>query len=535
MAYVAPHFGNLKARATKLGLIITKTTTAEDARIYGGHNYVLHAPGADWENMEMLALGGIRHEIELAEKRVADKAERAKELARYTLLAAASDKPVSDMLDIPADIAEDIDAANWTAGIGLKDTAGRRARFRNLRAAAEAKAAEDALMSEHLKETEAAAYNGGNGNDSSLYTRGAGRAHGLVICWDGGFTYYKAADFDARRYDATISRAEADQVARGYFFDEPAAPAKVDRANVFYGLGYGPDVFMSVAERFEMVRGKRAARLHKACPDDASAAFYIAYQNAREALHSGFQAHAWRIRAREDSATIEAAATECAAIAERDILPIAKSRLSAAQTAALYEQAGNLPSRADMLSPDDSDPVAKQRTALLTVAALLDDWPTMRALSALGAQKATANKDAARRAVAAALGNIGAAGLFPEPMKLEFLPPVFNVELGDGYPHPYPNHLPEVEQDEINENAACKRFILQGVRSFEWRFTLTIEFRDRAAYDAAQTATGWKTWDEGRFILEAVTDASAGREIPAIIVGGRAYNQLFIRFPSNIH
>lgn len=68
MAYIKPHFGNLKARAAKLGLVITKASTAEDAYWNGGrHQYVLHAPGDDWENIEMLELGGIRHDIEKLE------------------------------------------------------------------------------------------------------------------------------------------------------------------------------------------------------------------------------------------------------------------------------------------------------------------------------------------------------------------------------------------------------------------------------------------------------------------------------------
>ncbi len=43
--------------------------------------------------------------------------------------------------------------------------------------------------------------------------------------------------------------------------------------------------------------------------------------------------------------------------------------------------------------------------ALEAVQALLADWPTMRALSALGAEKATEKKLAARRIIAEALNN----------------------------------------------------------------------------------------------------------------------------------
>lgn len=46
--------------------------------------------------------------------------------------------------------------------------------------------------------------------------------------------------------------------------------------------------------------------------------------------------------------------------------------------------------------------------ALLEVQALLEDWPTMRALSALGAEHATANKIEARRIIEAALAQVQA-------------------------------------------------------------------------------------------------------------------------------
>lgn len=59
-------------------------------------------------------------------------------LTEYTLLAASRPGvPLSGQLDIPADIAEDIDAANWVAGSGLKDASGRRELFRSARALAE--------------------------------------------------------------------------------------------------------------------------------------------------------------------------------------------------------------------------------------------------------------------------------------------------------------------------------------------------------------------------------------------------------------
>lgn len=46
--------------------------------------------------------------------------------------------------------------------------------------------------------------------------------------------------------------------------------------------------------------------------------------------------------------------------------------------------------------------------AISEINELLADWPTMRALSSLGAQKATANKIAARGIIANVLTSVGA-------------------------------------------------------------------------------------------------------------------------------
>jgi hypothetical protein len=47
--------------------------------------------------------------------------------------------------------------------------------------------------------------------------------------------------------------------------------------------------------------------------------------------------------------------------------------------------------------------------ALRQISKLLEDWPTMRALSAAGAEKATANKLAARKIIADAAATVEAA------------------------------------------------------------------------------------------------------------------------------
>jgi hypothetical protein len=55
-----PNINNLRARAMRLGLVVTKTTSEQDARDFGQHLYVLHKDGEDWENMECFSLYGIR-------------------------------------------------------------------------------------------------------------------------------------------------------------------------------------------------------------------------------------------------------------------------------------------------------------------------------------------------------------------------------------------------------------------------------------------------------------------------------------------
>lgn len=67
MAYTKPHYGNLKARARRLGLVITRMTTDQDAYNFGGHEYVLTSIDAtqlDKDNAVLRSLHGIRRDIE---------------------------------------------------------------------------------------------------------------------------------------------------------------------------------------------------------------------------------------------------------------------------------------------------------------------------------------------------------------------------------------------------------------------------------------------------------------------------------------
>ena len=93
----------------------------------------------------------------------------------------------------------------------------------------------------------------------------------------------------------------------------------------------------------------------------------------------------------------------------------------------------------------------------------------------------------------------------------------------NGYPYPTPADLTQDEIDRLAEVASCVQKMLEGVKHFEWRYELTIEFADRIAYDEARALTGWREWDKDNLILEAVTDKDAGYDRPAVIVGDTAY------------
>ncbi len=93
--------------------------------------------------------------------------------------------------------------------------------------------------------------------------------------------------------------------------------------------------------------------------------------------------------------------------------------------------------------------------------------------------------------------------------------------LQNGYPYP----LPEGFGDDPNDTYDCRdyEYSLEGVTHFEWKHTLTIEFKDRRTYDFAKRDTGWDEWDGNNMILEATTSVEDGYDHPAIIVGDKAY------------
>lgn len=80
--------------------------------------------------------------------------------------------------------------------------------------------------------------------------------------------------------------------------------------------------------------------------------------------------------------------------------------------------------------------------------------------------------------------------------------------LSHGYPFPYPLDPVDATADAIGEAAAGFRLELDGVGMVQFMHTMTVEFKDAAAFDAAQKATGWAEWSplvlEARFFGDGV-------------------------------
>ena len=90
--------------------------------------------------------------------------------------------------------------------------------------------------------------------------------------------------------------------------------------------------------------------------------------------------------------------------------------------------------------------------------------------------------------------------------------------LQNGYPSPWPEGIEDEEGEGYAAAAFGVELRLEGVVHFEWKYTVTVEFKDRESYEKAQTITGWKRWsaDDG-LVLEAETNAGEGYGHPAIV------------------
>lgn len=98
-----------------------------------------------------------------------------------------------------------------------------------------------------------------------------------------------------------------------------------------------------------------------------------------------------------------------------------------------------------------------------------------------------------------------------------------NLRLSNRYPFPYPADVSEAEAERISSDAGNHELILSGVKHYETKHTVTVEFKDLKSYEAAEAATGWKVWgtSDSDLILEAQVSAADGYgPFPAIVAGG---------------
>ena len=95
------------------------------------------------------------------------------------------------------------------------------------------------------------------------------------------------------------------------------------------------------------------------------------------------------------------------------------------------------------------------------------------------------------------------------------------LTLTNAYPYPYPDGLSEEEQEAITHDSCNHDLVIEGVYSFQWLHTVTVEFRYMDHYYAMMDKLGWKEWSFR--VLEAPTSAGDGYDHPAIIVKDKAY------------
>ena len=86
--------------------------------------------------------------------------------------------------------------------------------------------------------------------------------------------------------------------------------------------------------------------------------------------------------------------------------------------------------------------------------------------------------------------------------------------LQNGYPSPWPE-MPDYDE-RFALAAPSVTLEIDGVVHFEWKHTITVEFKDRESYKAAKQTTGWQPWDSG-LVLVAPSSAEEGYEHPAIL------------------
>lgn len=103
------------------------------------------------------------------------------------------------------------------------------------------------------------------------------------------------------------------------------------------------------------------------------------------------------------------------------------------------------------------------------------------------------------------------------------------LTLTNGYPYPYPENLTQQEQDALSEAAPGTMLDLPGVKHFEIKHTVTVEFENYAAFEYARLATGWPLWD-AYLTLEAKHSVEDGYDIiTSLVVKDIAYCGFYLR------
>ena len=87
--------------------------------------------------------------------------------------------------------------------------------------------------------------------------------------------------------------------------------------------------------------------------------------------------------------------------------------------------------------------------------------------------------------------------------------------LQNGYPSPWPKEIEDEEGEGYAAAAPGVTLAIEGVIHFEWKYTITVEFRDPESYEKAKSLTGWTKW-EG-LTLEVPVNALEGYGHPAIV------------------
>lgn len=106
----------------------------------------------------------------------------------------------------------------------------------------------------------------------------------------------------------------------------------------------------------------------------------------------------------------------------------------------------------------------------------------------------------------------------PEPVN-----PGFKLLLSNGYPFPHPKNLSLVQEEHFSETAACVTLEIEGIKHFEIKHTVTVEFVDQAAYDKALALTGWSVWSAADLILEARASSADGYGLSCAIIAKQVY------------